>query len=177
MSLSKPASLGLIACPGAEHLTCEISDNLKDLYLKKNNRKAENLSKKYEVSKEEIIRWLNFTTDLRQPTSSSEGSVLSLPVPNFKIDVEFTRFANGEFKAEILESVRGKDICIIQDVENHHPIRFNNAECCHSLSVNDHVLMLFVTIDAALQASARSVTVVVPAYPFARQHRKKGRKR
>ncbi len=175
MSLSTPASLGLIACPGAEKFTSEIIDNLKELYLKKNSRKAEKLSRKYEISKEEVIRRLNFTADLNQSVGEPDRPVKSLPMPDFKIDVRFTRFANGEFKAEILESVRGRDVYVIQDVENHYPVDFYNSkqECC--LSVNDHVLMLFVTIDAVLQASARSVTAVIPAYPFSRQHRKKGR--
>jgi len=43
------------------------------------------------------------------------------------------------------------------------------------LSVNDHLFCLLVTIDAALQAGAARVTVVLPTYPYSRQHKKLGR--
>jgi ribose-phosphate pyrophosphokinase len=43
------------------------------------------------------------------------------------------------------------------------------------LSVNDHFMCLLVTVDAALQAGARQVSVVLPTYPYARQHKKRGR--
>jgi len=43
------------------------------------------------------------------------------------------------------------------------------------LSVNDHLFCLLVTIDAALQAGAARVTVVLPTYPYSRQHKKLSR--
>ena len=175
MSLSKPTSLGLIACPGTETFTADIVENIQQLFIKKTTRKAEVIAKKYGLDKKEIIRQLNFTLDLHSPLVDAGGPIEEFVIPPFTIDVRFTRFANGEFKAEILQSVRGVDVYILQDVENHDPLTFYNDECFYSLSVNDHVMLLFATIDAALQASARSVTVVVPAYPFARQHQKKGR--
>ncbi len=175
MSLSKPTSLGLIACPGAERFTVEVVDNIRKLFVKKNTRKAELIAKKYGTETKEVIKQLNYIIDLHNPVIDPKGSVEGLVTPRFTIDVRFTRFANAEFKAEILNSVRGVDVYIVQDVENHDPLTFYNDECSYSLSVNDHVLLLFATIDAVLQASARSVTVVVPTYPFSRQHRKKGR--
>ena len=36
-------------------------------------------------------------------------------------------------------------------------------------------MVLFTTIDAVIGAGARSVTVVVPLFPYSRQHKKKGR--
>ena len=95
--------------------------------------------------------------------------------PDFKIPVKYTRFANGEFKSEILASVRGMDVFVIQDVENHYPLDINGDGTKVSCSVNDHVFTLFATIDAVFQSGARSVSVVVPAYPYARQHKRKGR--
>ena len=41
--------------------------------------------------------------------------------------------------------------------------------------MNDHILCLLVTVDAALQAGALQVTVVLPTFPYSRQHKKKGR--
>ena len=34
---------------------------------------------------------------------------------------------------------------------------------------------LLVTVDAALQAGATQVTVILPTFPYSRQHKKKGR--
>lgn len=165
----------MIACPGAEHFAHEVIENVKQLFVKKNTRKAELVAKKYGYEIKEVIRQLNYIIDLHTPFVDPKGPIDSLAVPRFTIDVRFTRFANGEFKAEILNSVRGVDVYIIQDVENHYPLTFYNDECSYNLTVNDHVMLLLATIDAVLQASARSVTVVVPTYPFSRQHRKKGR--
>lgn len=63
----------------------------------------------------------------------------------------------------------------MQDVENHYPLKFHNTPGSYSLSVNDHVFCLFVTIDAARHAGAESITIVLPTYPYARQHKKNGR--
>lgn len=175
MSLSKPSSLGIIACPGGERFADEITENLKSLFVKKFDRKVDNLSRRYEIPKEEIIRQFNLNADMHDPNIITGGPVDGFRLPSFKINTKFTRFANGEFKAEILNSVRGMDIYIIQDVENHYPLDSYACGCTYCLSVADHVLNLFVTIDAVMQASARSITVVVPTYPFSRQHRKKGR--
>jgi ribose-phosphate pyrophosphokinase len=83
-------------------------------------------------------------------------------------------FANGEVKAEIMESIRGKDVFIFQDVENRFPVRFNGDDR-KILSVNDHLMTLFVAVDAVKQASAGRITLVLPIYPYSRQHKKKGR--
>jgi len=98
-------------------------------------------------------------------------------VPEFLIKTIFTRFTNGEFKTTLQEGVRGKDIYIIQDTANHYPIKFSNEEDGpgHILSVNDHIFCLLTTVDAVLQAGAERVTVVLPSYPYARQHKKTGR--
>ena len=175
MSLSKPSSLGVIACPGGERFAEEITENLKSLFIKKFDRKVDNLSRRYEMPKEEIIRRFNLNADMHDPNIFPEGPVDGFRLPSFKINTQFTRFANGEFKAEILDSVRGMDVYIVQDVENHYPLDSYTCGCSYCLSVADHVLNLFVTIDAVMQASARSITVVVPTYPFSRQHRKKSR--
>ena len=175
MSLIKAANIGLIACPGAEHFSEGVLKQLKLIYKKRLNRRANLLAKKYDLEKSDIIHQINLTADLyaSKITRNDEGH--EYQVPNFKTPVRFTRFANGEFKSEILASVRGVDIFIVQDVENHYPICFNSSNKPHELSVNDQVLLLFVTIDAVFQAGAASVTVVLPSYPFSRQHRKKGR--
>jgi ribose-phosphate pyrophosphokinase len=86
-----------------------------------------------------------------------------------EIDCRFVKFANGEMKVEINECIREKDIFIIQDVENHQTIDGS------VYSVNDHIISLITTIDAVNHSSANSITVIVPTFPYSRQHRKKAR--
>ncbi|MDR2258557.1 MAG: ribose-phosphate diphosphokinase, partial [Treponema sp.] len=40
---------------------------------------------------------------------------------------------------------------------------------------NDHLMTVFVTVDAAKQAGAERITLVLPNFPYARQHKAKGR--
>ena len=82
---------------------------------------------------------------------------------------------NGEFKTELLDSVRGKDVYIFQDCENHEILPLNDGKNKLSLSVNDHVMSMLVTIDAVQEAGAKTITLVLPVYPYSRQHKKKGR--
>ena len=67
------------------------------------------------------------------------------------------RFNNGEVQIMIDESVRGKDVFIIQPT---------------SYPVKDNLMELMVMADALKRASARHITAVVPYYGYARQDRK-----
>ncbi|WP_237189103.1 ribose-phosphate diphosphokinase [Rothia nasimurium] len=70
-------------------------------------------------------------------------------------------FANGETYVRFEESVRGKDAFVIQS---------------HPAPINDAVMEQLIMIDSLKRASARSITVVSPFYPYARQDKKhKGR--
>ncbi len=71
--------------------------------------------------------------------------------------VEKKKFANGENYVKINESVRGHDVFIIQSI-------------CEP--VNDNLMELLLMIDAAKRASAKSISVVIPHYGYARQDRK-----
>lgn len=73
------------------------------------------------------------------------------------IDAQVGHFNNGEIQVMISESVRGKDIFIIQPT-------------CQP--VNENLMELLIMTDACRRASARSVTAVVPYYAYARQDRK-----
>ena len=72
-------------------------------------------------------------------------------------DAEVGRFNNGETSVMINESIRGKDIFIVQSTS--HP-------------VNDNVMDLLIMVDACKRASAHSITAIVPYYAYARQDRK-----
>lgn len=175
MSISKPATLGIIACPGAEALTSEIIAHLRRIYRRKYTRMAEVLSRKYDLSIEDTIRRINLEADLHSAKFRNSAPPDQIVPPKFRLPVRFTRFANGEFKTELQSSIRGMEIYIVQDVENHYPLTCPDTGDSYRLSVNDHCMILFTAIDAALQAGAETVTLVLPTYPFARQHEKKGR--
>ncbi|NUL48818.1 ribose-phosphate diphosphokinase [Cellulosimicrobium funkei] len=70
-------------------------------------------------------------------------------------------FANGEIYVRSGESVRGKDIFVLQS----HPAPLNN-----------HLMEQMLMLDSFKRASAKRITVVSPFYPYARQD-KKGRGR
>lgn len=69
-------------------------------------------------------------------------------------EVLLSKFAVGETRVEIQESVREKDVYIIQSGGG---------------KVNDHLLELLITISACKTASARRVTAVLPLFPYSRQ--------
>ncbi len=175
MNYSEPIKLAILACPGGEKFADEVIVHMKRIYRRRFDRKAANLAKRYAISKELVIRKINFQNDIAMSSAVSPGDLNSFRMPSFKVPARFTCFPNGELKTEILESIRGKDLYIFQDVENHQPLTFNEGKTTKVLSVNDHVMSLLVTIDAAKSAGAERVTMVVPVYPYSRQHKKKGR--
>lgn len=78
---------------------------------------------------------------------------LSMPLSACKLD----KFANGETKVEIGESVRGSDVFIVQ------------SGCG---DINDNLMELLIMINACKIASAQNITAVLPCFPYARQDRK-----
>jgi ribose-phosphate pyrophosphokinase len=64
------------------------------------------------------------------------------------------KFAVGETRVEIKESVRGKDVFVIQSGGG---------------KVNDHLMELLITISACRTASAKRITAVLPLFPYSRQ--------
>ena len=175
MKYSNPANLAIIACPGGEVFADEVIAHLKKLYRRNNERTAADLAKRYGRTIEEVIERINFINDIASPGPRIPSEKGKGPIPRLKTPAKFTCFPNGEVKAEIKESVRGKDVYIFQDVENRHPVQFFGCDGGKALSINDHLMTLFVTIDAARQAGAQRITLVIPNYPYARQHKAKGR--
>lgn len=175
MSFSKPSSLGIIACPGGEKFADEINSHLKAIYRNRFEKKAGYISKLYSLSREEAIRQLNYTEDLTSHRVTSVGEPDLYRAPSFRVPCQYTRFANGEFKSEILRSIRDQDIYIIQDVANENPLKFSGSDDLFSLTINDHLMILITTIDSAIQSGAKRVSLVLPTYPYSRQHKKKGR--
>ncbi len=175
MPYSEPTNLAVIACPGGESFADEVITHLRHMYKHRFSLKNDVISKRYNLDKEKLIQQINLDNDLRTGDLCVKGNTDKYRSPVFKANTRFTYFANGEFKAEILDCIRGKDVFIFQDVENHEPLSFNDGKNTLTLSVNDHVMSLLVTIDAVRHAGARQITLVLPVYPYSRQHKKKGR--
>lgn len=75
-----------------------------------------------------------------------------LGIPPARIDLG--KFSVGETRVEVKESVRGKDVYLIQTSSGH---------------VNDNFIELLIAISACKTASANKVTVVLPLFPYSRQ--------
>ena len=174
MPYTEPTSLAIVACPGGEAFADEVITHLKHMYKHRFTLKNDVISKRYELTKEELVNHINLRNDLQTSDMCIRGSTDKYRPPVFKVNARFTYFANGEFKTELLETIRGKDVFIFQDVENHEVLTLNDGKNKAVLSVNDHVMSLLVTIDAVRQAGAAQISLVVPAYPYSRQHKKKG---
>jgi ribose-phosphate pyrophosphokinase len=170
------AQIGIIACPGGRAFAQMVFGHLEAITKDKFDDRIRTLSQAYGLPRAEIIRQVNLASDLLP--AASEGGIEPITEyrsPNWMVPAKFTRFPNGEFKTEILASVRSSDIYVVQDVSNRWPLQFQKSDEPAVLSVNDHLFCLLVTIDAALQAGAARVTVVLPTYPYSRQHKKLSR--
>src|SRR5260370_25915941 len=70
---------------------------------------------------------------------------------------DLNHFPDGESHVQILESIRGRDIYILQST-------------CYP--VNEHLMEMLVMIDAFRRASAHRITAILPYYGYARQEKK-----
>jgi ribose-phosphate pyrophosphokinase len=175
MNYSNLANLAILACPGGEVFAEEVILHLKRFYRHKYDATVADLVQRHGMSADEVIRRIDFINDAAPLSGFAGGGGIQHRSPRFKVPARFVLFPNGEIKAEILESIRGKDVYIFQDVENHYPLTFNDGKTAKALSVNDHLMSLFVTVDAVKQAGADRVTLALPTYPYSRQHKRKGR--
>ena len=175
MIYSEPTDLAVLACPGGEKFADETIKHLNHIYSRRFRQKSDVLAKRYEVDRTSLVKDINFYNDLQTSDICIRGDVTKFRAPDFKVKARYTWFMNGEFKTEILDCIRGKDVYIFQDVENHQMIDLNEGKNKMVLSVNDHIMSLLVTIDAVRHAGASRITLVLPVYPYSRQHKKKGR--
>ncbi|MBO4826470.1 MAG: ribose-phosphate pyrophosphokinase [Prevotella sp.] len=70
--------------------------------------------------------------------------------------LQITKFSDGEFAVSYEESIRGRDVFLVQST-------FPNS---------DNLMELLLMIDAAKRASARTINAVMPYFGWARQDRK-----
>src|SRR5271157_2073746 len=172
---ARQSEIGILPCPGGMDFAQAIYSYLETITAEKMEERARALSRVYGLPRAETIRQINLANDIQLSSGDLDGPVDEHRTRNSLVPAKYTRFPNGEFKAEILASVRNSDIYIVQDVANRYPLRFQKNEPAQTLSVNDHLFCLLMTVDAALQAGALQVTVILPTFPYSRQHKKKGR--
>ena len=94
-----------------------------------------------------------FALSSNQDLANSIADILGTKVG--KCDVH--HFADGEILVEIGESVRGKDVFIVQSTSN---------------PVTENLMEVLVLADALKRASAKEITAVIPYSAYARQDRK-----
>ncbi|KIM11655.1 MAG: ribose-phosphate pyrophosphokinase [Sulfuricurvum sp. PC08-66] len=85
----------------------------------------------------------------------TEDVCRNLDVPVSKAEIK--RFSDGEISVKISESVRGRDVFIVQST---------------GAPSNDNLMELLIMTDALKRSSANSITAVVPYFGYARQDRK-----
>lgn len=85
--------------------------------------------------------------------SKKISKYLSLPLSEANIK----KFSDGEISVQVGESVRGKDVFVIQPT-------------CSPVNIN--LMELLVLTDALRRSSASSITAIIPYFGYARQDRK-----
>ena len=85
------------------------------------------------------------------------GSEISKYLDIVLSSASITRFSDGEINVQIGESVRGKDVFIIQPT------------CAPT---NDNLMELLIMTDALKRSAANTINAVVPYFGYARQDRK-----
>ncbi len=71
--------------------------------------------------------------------------------------LEISRFSNDNLIARVLTNVRERDVFVVQPFT--HP-------------VSDHIMELFIIMDALRSASAKRITAVIPYFSYARSDKK-----
>ncbi|MFP3025721.1 MAG: ribose-phosphate diphosphokinase [Wolbachia sp.] len=69
---------------------------------------------------------------------------------------QVSRFADGEVNVEVANDLRNQEVYIVQSL---------------SFPVNDNLMELLLTIDAAKRSGAKRITAIIPYYGYSRQDR------
>ena len=88
-----------------------------------------------------------------RPLAEAVAAELKIPLS----EAEVGKFSDGEISITLPQTVRGRDVFIIQST---------------SIPVNDNLMELLIMIDACKRASAGRITAVIPYFGYARQDRK-----
>ena len=94
-----------------------------------------------------------FTGNAHKPLAEDICRNLGIKLGDSTVD----HFADGEVAVSFYETVRGRDVFLVQPTCN---------------PVNEHLMELLIMIDACKRASAGRITAVIPYFGYARQDRK-----
>jgi len=100
-----------------------------------------------------MSHYMIFSGTANEELAKAISKYLDIPLSNAIIN----RFSDGEINVQISESVRGKDVYIIQPT------------CAPA---NANLMELLIMVDALKRSSAQSITAVMPYFGYARQDRK-----
>lgn len=92
---------------------------------------------------------------------------------SFLIPIDEIRFSNGEGKAKLSDSVRGKDIYLLCDIGNYS-CTYKMFGFDHNMGPDEHFQDIKRTV-SAIRGKANRITVIMPLLYESRQHRRKGR--
>ena len=98
-----------------------------------------------------------FSGSSNQPLAKQLADLLHIDLGKIKIE----NFPDNEIGIEILESVRGKTVFVMQSIANRP---------------NHYLMELLIMIDALKRASAGKIIAVVPYFGYARQDRRGGKR-
>ncbi len=82
---------------------------------------------------------------------------LNVPLTKCILD----KFNNNEIRVEIKENIRNEDVFIIQTGSN-----------ISNYSINDILMETMIIIDACKRSNSKSITLIMPFYPYSRQDKK-----
>ena len=94
-----------------------------------------------------------FACPTAEEFTSEICEILNVPVGK----IEFMKFKNDNTFVKILESVREKEIFIVQTI---------------TPPVNERIMELLIAIDAAKRAAVRKINVILPYFPYSRSDKK-----
>lgn len=94
-----------------------------------------------------------FALNSNKPLAEKVSKEIGIPLSKCTV----SHFADGEISVVVDESVRGKEVYVLQSVSD---------------PVNTNLMELLIMVDALRRASAQTINVVMPYYGYARQDRK-----
>ena len=82
---------------------------------------------------------------------------------NVKLVVtDFAQFSNGEFNGKLNESIRDKQVYILQTCGSYYK----------SKSVNDYFVQLQIMVNACKLSGGRRITAIIPTFPYSRSDKR-----
>jgi len=89
------------------------------------------------------------------------------------VEVKLDRFSNGEGKATIIDSIRGKDVFLLSDVGNYGPESLYESRCNLCLKSPDDHFQDIKRVISAMNGKTNSLHVVMPLLYQSRQDKRK----